>query len=512
MAASLRILAPERLVPALLDFLIASAYLAISFTLFYIARRRTSGMRSFTLLFSALLFSQGVSHLFAGAGTPRLFAASQAILASMAVLAAILCIRFAPLMIRVPTTRDLQQINETLAGEIETQKRNEQKLGDILRAERATETRSSEELARAHAELSEREALLRSLLEAASQAIVIIDPAGLIVMVNRTTEVLFGYTREELLGQPLELLVPVRFRDSHARRREGYFAEPRMRPMGVGMQLAGLRKDGTEFPVEVGLSGIETSRGMLVMAMISDITERQEAAGRLARMNEDLRRSNDELEQFAHVASHDLQEPLRMITGYLNILERRYATQLGGDAREFIAYAVDGANRMKSMIREILALSRIGTQAVTRLHVPSDEIVRAALDNLSAAIEESHAEISLDPLPQIFADPGVLVLTFQNLIANAIKFRGDEPPRIRISASRDPHEWIFSIADNGIGIPEDQQNRIFRMFERLHNAENYPGTGVGLAMAKKTVERHGGRIWVASSPGHGSVFSFSIPA
>ena len=201
-----------------------------------------------------------------------------------------------------------------------------------------------------------------------------------------------------------------------------------------------------------------------------------------------------------------------MITGYLNILQRRYASRLDADAGEFIGYAVDGAVRMKTMIREILALSRMGTQAVTRLHVPAEEIVRAALDNVGASVEESGAEVTVDPLPEVFVDPGLLALAFQNLISNAIKFRGTEAPKIRVSAGRQGSDWIFSVADNGIGIAIDHQDRIFRMFERLHSNEEYPGTGVGLAMAKKTVERHGGRIWVESLAGQGATFFFSIPA
>jgi PAS domain S-box-containing protein len=371
--------------------------------------------------------------------------------------------------------------------------------------------RISDELRRANLELHSQEAQLRSFLEAASQGIVAISAEGRIVLVNRRIEEMFGYSRQELIGESIELLLPERYRSRHAMYRTGYFAEPRLRPMGDGMDLAGCRKDGSEFPVEIGLSFIETGSGTLAMGLVSDITERKRTADRLAEAADDLRRSNAELEQFAYLASHDLQEPLRMVTGYLNILERRYAAQLDDDAREFIRFAVDGAVRMKGMIREILALSRVGTQAVQKVHGPAERMVQTAIDNLSAAIAESRAEIETAPLPSISADPALLVLVFQNLIGNAIKFHGPQPPRVSISACRRGPDWIFAVRDNGLGIKPEHVERIFRIFERLNPAEDYPGHGMGLAITKKIIERHGGRIWLESLPGEGSTFFFSIP-
>lgn len=371
--------------------------------------------------------------------------------------------------------------------------------------------RLADDLHRANAELHAREEQLRSFLEAASQGIVAVSEEGQIILVNRRTEEMFGYSREELVGQDLELLLPERYRVGHAAHREKFFLDPRVRPMGAGMDLAGRRKDGSEFPVEIGLSFIETDHGRMAMGLISDITERKQAADRLAQAVDDLRRSNAELEQFAYVASHDLQEPLRMVTGYLNILQRRYAHSLDADADEFIRYAIDGAARMKGMIREILSLSRVGTQAVNAMETPAADIVRGALENLAAAIGESSAEISVEPLPTVYADPGLLTLVFQNLIGNAIKFRGDDPPHVVISAFRQGRDWIFSVKDNGIGINPEHIDRIFRIFERLHGPDVYPGTGVGLAITKKIVERHGGRIWVESQPSQSSTFFFSIP-
>jgi len=235
------------------------------------------------------------------------------------------------------------------------------------------------------------------------------------------------------------------------------------------------------------------------------------SADLLARANSDLRRSNEDLEQFAYVASHDLQEPLRMITSYLHLLERRYADQLDADAKEFIHFAVDGANRMKVLIRDLLSFSRAGTETIRCVNVSSNAILNSALDNLKASIQESGGEVTSDPLPVIFSDPGQIARVLQNLIGNALKYRREAPPQIHVSASLTDAQWIFSVRDNGIGIDPKHAERIFQIFQRLHSTEAYPGTGIGLAISKKIIERHRGRVWLESTPGQGSTFFFSIP-
>jgi PAS domain S-box-containing protein len=376
-----------------------------------------------------------------------------------------------------------------------------------------TERRTAEAaIARKNAEIKASEAQLRSYLEAASQAILAVSAAGKIVLVNRAGEDMFGYRREELLGAEIEMLLPQRFRAVHTSQRAGFAANPRVRPAGAGLDLRGRRKDGTEFPAEVGLSYVETTDGNLALGLVTDITERKRAADELAAAVDGLRRSNTELEQFAYLASHDLQEPLRMITSYLNLLARRCRGKLDEDGEEFLSYAVDGAERMKQLIRDFLAVSRISTQALSREPADAAEIVANSLQNLNAAIEESGATVHLDPLPSIPADPGLLAQVFQNLVGNAIKFRGDRAPEIRISAMERGADWVFSVSDNGIGIESRHAERIFGIFERLHESTEYSGSGIGLAVCKKIVERHGGRIWFESEFGTGSVFRFSIPA
>lgn len=355
------------------------------------------------------------------------------------------------------------------------------------------------------------ESRFRGLLEAAPDAMIIIDPKGRIVLANGQAELLFGYAREELLGAPIETLVPERLRGRHEMHRFQYFNDPRMRPMGAGLELYGMRKNGTEFPVEISLSPLQTEEGPLVSSAIRDITERKQAE-RVAVSAAELARSNQELEQFASVASHDLQEPLRMVTSYAQLLRSRYQGKLDKDADDFFTFMVGGALRMKALIEGLLAYSRVGSAGQPLTPVDCNVALLEAVQNLSKIIEETQAEISCGELPTVAADQMQMVQLFQNLLANAVKFRGSKKPKLQISAERRDNEWVFAVSDNGIGIEHEQRERIFGVFQRLHSAEEYPGTGIGLAICKRIVERHHGRIWVESEQGRGSIFRFTFPS
>ncbi len=532
------------------------------------------------------------------------------------------------------------------------------------------------------------EARYRALLESAPDSFIAIGSNGRIVLVNRQTELLFGYRRDELLGQSVETLIPERFHHVHEEHRTGYALAPRARPMGhAGLQLFGRHRDGREFPVEVSLSPVHDGDDTFIMAAIRDISERRRAedeirllqsvtqaiseapdldsalalalervcdttgwdfgqawmpradgrtievtgawysrvegmepfraasvgrtfpreqglaarvwatarpiwmpdvqheqsfiraaaaaqvgivaglavpvlserevvavleffqrrprgedarllstvsavaaqlgamisrrraeeevkrtAEALAQQTMELARSNADLEQFAYVASHDLQEPLRMVASYTQLLQRRYRDRLDDDANEFISFAVDGATRMQRLINDLLAYSRVGTRGNDLVPTDANAALQDVLTDLEMTARESGAEMSVDPLPTVRADPVQLRQLFQNLIGNAIKFHGEQPPRVHVSAERQGEQWRFVVRDNGIGIAPEYAERIFVIFQRLHNRAEYPGTGIGLAICKKIVERHGGRIWLESTPGQGSAFSFTLPA
>jgi PAS domain S-box-containing protein len=353
-------------------------------------------------------------------------------------------------------------------------------------------------------ERKQAETRFRAAVESAPSGMVMMDRMGKIVMVNHETERLFGYTRDELLNQPIEVLVPERFRARHPGFRTDFFLNPQIRAMGAGRDLFGRRQDGSEIPVEIGLNPFETPEGIFVLASIVDITERK-------RSEEELRRSNEELERFAYVASHDLQEPLRMVGSYVQLLGKRYKGKLDADADEFIGYALDGALRMQRLIEDLLSFSRVSTRGGVMVATDANTVLERALGNLRFTIEEAGAQVTTDRLPVVHADAGQLEHVFQNLVSNAVKFRGAEPPRVHVSATQQDGRWVFSVGDNGIGIEPQYFERIFVIFQRLHGKSEYPGTGIGLAIAKKIVERHGGRMWVKSQPGLGSTFSFSLP-
>jgi signal transduction histidine kinase len=242
-----------------------------------------------------------------------------------------------------------------------------------------------------------------------------------------------------------------------------------------------------------------------------EVDERRQAEERLAGALANLRRSNKELEQFAYVASHDLQEPLRMVSSYTQLLAERYKDQLDEKAAKYIHYAVDGSIRMQQLINDLLAFSRVRTRGTTLEPVDAGSVLGAAIVNLQAAIRESGAAVTHDDLPEVMADASQLVQVFQNLIGNAIKFRGDDPPRVHVSTEAGDGSWIFSVRDNGIGIDPKYHDKVFVIFQRLHTRREYPGTGIGLALCKRIIERHGGRIWFESEPEKGCTFYFTLP-
>jgi PAS domain S-box-containing protein len=518
------------------------------------------------------------------------------------------------------------------------------------------------EISRDMTEIVMLDAKYRGLLEAAPDAMVVVNQDGRIVLLNVQAEKQFGYHRDELLGQRVTTIVPEGFAERLRADALRPAAEALAQQIGTGIELIGRRKDGSAFPIEIMLSPHESSEGILVTAAIRDISVRREAEKQLLQMTQDLslkhrllhsvvegtsdpiyirdlqdrfvlansacaklfhrskndmvgirlcdlmpdgpyrviadsdgetirmgttrtveevaeldgierillttkgpyrdadnntigtigiarditdlrrleevrlqvlthdirvrksaaeylaktvaelKRSNDELEQFAYIASHDLQEPLRMVASYTELLAERYKGRLDPDADDFIAFAIDGANRMQQLILDLLAYSRAGADVGASRRISSERALQVALVNLQAAISESSAAVTHDALPDITIDDRQLTQIFQNLLGNALKYRGSDPPRVHVSCAISyDREWIFSVRDNGIGIDSQYFEKIFVLFQRLHRREEFEGTGIGLAICKKLLDRIGGRVWVASQPREGSTFSFSVP-
>ena len=358
------------------------------------------------------------------------------------------------------------------------------------------------------------EARTNQVIDVMPDAIILVDGQGLIRRVNEQAIEIFGHQRDALLGEPVEMLIPDRFRHGHARHRDEYWKDPQIRTIGAGRDLFALHRDGHEIPVEIAVAPLGADGdGHLVVSVI-DITEHKAAADALRASNEKLSRTletNKELAQFAYVASHDLQEPLRMVDSYMGLLKRRYGGQLGKDADEFIGFAVDGARRMKRLISDLLEYSRVSNRPLRIAPVDLNKAVEDVLIVLRDKIDQAGGKIEVAQLPTLPADAGQIERLLTNLVGNAIKFRGEEAPLIRIAAERRGRRWEITIADNGIGIEPEFRKKVFEIFSRLHERSEFDGTGIGLAACKRIVEMHGGTIWVDAAPKGGSVFHFTLP-
>ncbi|WP_160316417.1 sensor histidine kinase [Flavobacterium akiainvivens] len=352
----------------------------------------------------------------------------------------------------------------------------------------------------------------RYIVQASPYAILMTDKNGLIQEVNHEAEKVFGYTKHELLGKSVGILVPGISRDAWMERRTALFADPQTRQVGFHDEIISVKKDGTEFPIEITLTPLNLSRDTYsILSFIKDITQRRANEELIKTQLTELQHKNEELEQFNYISSHDLQEPLRTVSNYIMLLEEDYPYVIRGEIKEHLQSINNAVNRMRTLVRSLLDFGKLG-QNRKMSAVDTHEVTNHVVEDLQGLIKENNATVLIEgTLPKLYAYALELRQLLQNLVNNAIKFKSKErPPVVSISATSIEGYYQFKVADNGIGIAPEHREKIFNIFQKLHAEEKFAGHGIGLANCKKIAEMHGGRIWVESEPGKGSIFIFTI--
>ena len=351
----------------------------------------------------------------------------------------------------------------------------------------------------------------KAVFNSAPDGLIVANDLGEIILINNQVEKIFGYTKSELIGQKIELLIPKRFHEKHSTQRSDYSKKPSAREMGAKKELWAIRKNGTEFSVEISLSPIHLKNRTLISAAIRDVSDKKKVELEIEKQNKRLLQQNKELEQFTYLTSHDLQEPLQSLINFSSLLKSEYEKEVGEVGNQYIDFISKSSSRLQELVKGLMYYSLIGKEQEMK-PVDYNEIINEVIFELNPIIKKHQIKIIKQELPTIASYSNEIKQLLKNLIDNAIKFRKKGCLlEINITATKENDAWIISINDNGIGIEDQNKNTIFTIFKRLHNRNEYDGIGIGLAHCKKIIDLHGGEIWVDSKLGEGSRFSFSIP-